>query len=137
MLERTSALGGSDPVRARRGCRTSRPTRAVSRGSWFWKRCFWGIFAAPRLWPDSRVSGYELLRTAWHAGRSACNVAWAGLRRGPRSAECFEKVLKTALLTGAWFGLVGELRRRGGFFGRPRAKQSLRETRSLSVVHTP
>jgi glycosyltransferase involved in cell wall biosynthesis len=136
MVARVLALGGTMLYEPGAVVGHRVPPSRLTR-KWFWSRCFWGHVGAPRTWPDERVSGYELLRTAWHFGRSACRTAWAGLRRGPRSAACFEHLLKTVSLSGAWFGLFGELRRRGGLFGRRRAEQPHRTTRSDSVVHTP
>jgi glycosyltransferase involved in cell wall biosynthesis len=136
MIERVAALGGTILYEPGAVVGHRVPPGRLSR-RWFWNRCFWGNLAAPRLWPDRQVSGYELLRTTWHVGRSVCRTAWAGLRHGPRSAACFQHLLTTASRSGAWAGLLGELRRRGGLFGRGRTEQPRRATRSDPVVHTP
>lgn len=119
MIERVAALGGTilyEPG-AVVGHRVP-PGRLTRR--WFWNRCYWGHVSEPRVWPDRLVSGYELLRTTWRAGRAAGRTVWAAMRHGPRSAVCFHHLLKTASRSGEWVGLVGELRRRGGLFGRGR-----------------
>jgi glycosyltransferase involved in cell wall biosynthesis len=119
MIERVAALGGTilyEPA-AVVGHRV--PPARLSR-KWFWNRCFWGHVSAPRLWPDPQVSGYELLRSIWHAGRSAGRTAWAGLRHGPRSAVCFQHLLTTASRSGICVGLIGELRRRSRLLRRGR-----------------
>jgi glycosyltransferase involved in cell wall biosynthesis len=136
MVARVLALGGRmlyEPG-AIVGHRVS-PSRLTRK--WFWNRCFWGHVGLPRTWPDRQVSGYELVRTTWHIGRSAWRTAWAGLRHGPGSAECFEQLLNTTALSGAWFGLIGELRRRGGHLGKQRNEQPCPATRSATVVSTP
>lgn len=135
MIARVLALGGKMLYEPGAVVGHRVPPSRLTR-KWFWNRCFWGHLGVPRSWPDQQVNGYELLRTTWHLGRSALRTTWAGLRRGPRSTTCFEHLLRTASLSGAWFGLVGELRRRGGFFGRGRTKQLRHVTRSNAVVHT-
>jgi len=89
------------------------PTRMRRR--WFWNRCFWGGVTEPRLWPDERVTAYQLFRATWHVGRLGWPAFRAGLWRGPGSADCFRQALNVASRIGIWMGLLGELwRGRGG-----------------------
>ena len=78
----------------------------------FWDRCFWGGVTEPRLWPDGRVTAYQLLRATWHVGLLGWRALRAGLRDGPRSAACFRHALNVATRAGICAGLVGELWRR-------------------------
>jgi hypothetical protein len=64
------------------------------------------------------VTGYELVRATWHLALFGRRAVWAAVSRGPRSAACFERVLAFAMRLGVWRGLVGQLRRRGGWWGR-------------------
>lgn len=88
------------------------PPGRVTR-KWFWNRCYWGHVGAPRVWPAEQLTAYQLLRATWHIGLMAGRAAAAGVRHGPRSAECFQQVLNVASRAGLWVGLAGELRRRG------------------------
>src|SRR5437763_7944598 len=111
MIGRVVALGGVmlyEPL-AVVGHRV--PPGRLSR-KWFWKRCYWGGRSDPRVWPDRRVTGYELLRTTWHIGRMGWRAGWAGLRHGPGSAACFRQVLDVAIRAGIWAGLRRDLRPR-------------------------
>jgi glucosyl-dolichyl phosphate glucuronosyltransferase len=122
MVARVAALGGAvlyEPT-AVVGHRV--PPARVTR-AWFRRRCFWGSVSDPRVWPGERVCGYELVRGTWHVGLMAWRTVRAGLRHGPRSAACFEQRLKLASRAGLWVGLVTELRRRGGLWGRSRSAQ--------------
>jgi glycosyltransferase involved in cell wall biosynthesis len=111
MIGRVLALGGVmlyEPLAAV-GHRV--PPARVRRW-WFWGRCFWGGASQPRLWPDERVTAYQLLRSTWHVGLTGWGALRSGLRDGPRSAACFRQALNVAARAGTWVGLVGELRRR-------------------------
>jgi glycosyltransferase involved in cell wall biosynthesis len=119
MLRRVSALGGLILYEPGAAVGHRVPESRLSR-KWFWKRCFWGGVGAPRMWPDEQVTGYELIRAAWHLALFGSRAVGGGLRHGPRSADCFDRVLTWAMRLGIWRGLMGELRRRGGFWGRPK-----------------
>jgi glycosyltransferase involved in cell wall biosynthesis len=82
------------------------------RRRWFWDRRFWGSTTEPRVWPDDRVTAYQMIRSTWHVGLMGWRAVRAGLRHGPRSAACFHHVLNVAGRAGLWVGLLGELRRR-------------------------
>jgi glycosyltransferase involved in cell wall biosynthesis len=110
MGERIAAIGGSVMYEPNAIVGHRVPQSRLSR-KWFWKRCFWGSLAAPRLWPDPRVTRYELLRRTWHTFRAACHACWS-VRHGPRSARCFERQLDVASRLGLMLGLAGELCRR-------------------------
>lgn len=91
---------------------------------WFRNRSFWGSVGNARVLPDDQVCGYEFLRATWHLFLFSWRTIKAGLRHGVRSAACFQQLLKLTSRAGLWFGLAGELRRRGGFWGRaPSSRQ--------------
>jgi len=98
------------------------PDSRLSR-KWFRNRCFWGSVTSPRMWPDEQITGYQFLRAAWHVVLMSWRTVRAALRHGPRSAPCFQQFLNAASRAGLWVGLVGELRRRGGLWGRTRDAQ--------------
>jgi len=122
MVARVAALGGKvlyEPM-AVVGHRV--PASRISR-KWFRKRCFWGSVTSPRMWPDEQVTRYQVMRATWHVALMSWRTTRAALRHGPRSASCFQQFLNVASRAGLWFGLVRELRRRGGLLGRARAAQ--------------
>jgi len=82
---------------------------ARMRRRWFWNRCFWGGATEPRIWPNERVTAYQLLRATWHVGRMSSRAVRAGMWRGPRSADCFRQALNVANRSGIWMGLLVEL----------------------------
>lgn len=111
MLERVAALGGRivyEPgaVVGHRVPRT-RLTRA-----WFWRRCFWGHMAGPRLWADRQLTALAFVRAVWRVGRIGWRCCVASLFHGPRSAVCFSQVLRVASELGCATGIFGELCRR-------------------------
>jgi glycosyltransferase involved in cell wall biosynthesis len=113
MIARVIALGGT-VLYEPEAVVGHRVPPARMRRKWFWDRCFRGGASDPRLWPDERVTAYQLLRSTWHVGLMGWRTLRAGLRHGPRSAVCFQHALKVASRSGLCLGLVGELRRRGG-----------------------
>ncbi|MBN9519685.1 glycosyltransferase [bacterium] len=120
MLERVASLGGLVLYEPGAVVGHRVPRGRLTR-TWFWKRCYWGHVAVPRQWPDHRVCGYELVRSAWHVGLMTYRAVRAGIGHGPHSPECFDQVLDVASRLGTFTGLAREFRHRvrGSFATNP------------------
>ena len=75
------------------------------RRRWFWSRIYWGKRGVARMVPDSLVSPYELLRSAWHVCLASWDLARSAVRHGPGSEEAFHQSSTLAGKTGYSVGL--------------------------------
>jgi hypothetical protein len=131
MLERVAALGGTILYEPGAIVGHRVPTSRLRR-MWFWKRCYWGHLVAPRLWPQRMVSEYELIRAVWRVGRLSWRAFRSTIRHGPRSAACFEQLLKVASQMGTCSGLAGEVLRR--WFGQSHNRSYCPSAPPLSTI---